>query len=383
MNKNRLKIVVLYASMLSITGRGFLFSQNDAAKRPISLFFEDKALREVLQEIARQSNIKFVFSDMLVEGKRIRCDIRNLPIDKTLTQIMTQTDVSFKFLPDELVVLFRENSSAPGIRGNTSGTQFTPVLYTEPIVQGEVEPDYPSEARQEGLEGSVDMYLFVNERGEVEQARINQSSGYQILDDASVAFAKRLKFNPAKKEGKPVAVWVSRIMNYQLVDKQFLPGEYIEKIKDLYRLADRSQGEAKKRILREILWDHEILARYLNGKSNLIYNKYVQEILKEEVYTEWKKLWEDWPLHFVVFHDFIVRYPDAEEVSMAEQKLQAFMDEDIAHIKKSSVHTPDAQYKKQIAIQKMVDFLAKKYPHLMTEKMKKEAYDYLVKNELG
>ncbi|MFH1940698.1 MAG: TonB family protein [bacterium] len=380
MNKNRLKTAALLSSILVVAVRGFLFAQSDAAKRPISLFFEDKPLREVLQEIARQSNIKFVFSDMLVEGKQIRCDIRNLPIDKTLTQIMTQTDVSFKFLPDELVVLFRENSATPGIRGNLSGTQFTPVLYTEPIVQGEVEPDYPPEARQEGLEGSVDMYLFVNERGEVEQARINQSSGYNILDDASVAFAKRLKFNPAKKEGKPVAVWVSRIMNYQLVDKQFLPGEYIEKIKDLYRLADRSNGEEKKKILHEILWDHEILARYLNGKSNLIYNKYVQEILKEEVYTEWKELWEDWPLHFVVFHDFIVRYPEAEEISTAEIKLQIFMDEDIAHIKKSSINTPDAKYKKQIALKKMVDFLAKKYPHLMTEHMKKEVYDYLAKN---
>ena len=217
MKKSRFKTIIFYAFISLICQNRSLSAQIDFFDMHISIFSKNKPLRKVLQEIAEQSNAKFVFSDMLVDGKTINCNIINLPIDKTLQQIMDQSNISFKIMPGEVIVLFHEKSPGNDVNNNRAMAQFTPIHYTLPTLQDQIEPDYPREARQEGLEGCVEMNLLVNERGNVEQAKVTQSSGYQILDDAAIEFAKKLKFNPATSSARTTKLSRCRIFSFNML----------------------------------------------------------------------------------------------------------------------------------------------------------------------
>jgi len=236
MKKYRFKSFIIYTILFHFCYIHINLAQNKSPKTHVSIIANNKPFRHVLQDIMDQSNVKFVFSDELVDGKTISCQIINLPVEKAIRQIMDQIHISFEILPIELIVLFIQKSSpTTGLADKSAlnSSAFIPTHFTLPTLQEDLEPDYPHEARWEGLEGSVEMNLLVNEKGDVKQAIIIKSSGYQVLDDAAVKFAKKLKYNPARKQGKPIDVWVSRVMHYQLVEKFFLPTEYIDEIQNL------------------------------------------------------------------------------------------------------------------------------------------------------
>ncbi len=214
MEKFKVKIVTFCITLFLIWCNHFTLAQNESSRTLISVFSKNKPLREVIQEIASQSKAKFVFSDSLVEGKTITCNLINLPLEKTLNQIVTQAKISFKILPGKLIVFFNEKSSNQNVTGNITDTRFI-----TPTLQKRIEPDYPRLAQMAGLEGSVDVNLLITQKGEVKIAKVIRSSGYKILDNAAVEFVRKLKFIPAKKKGKPIEVWVSRTMKYRLAKK--------------------------------------------------------------------------------------------------------------------------------------------------------------------
>ena len=120
-----------------------------------------------------------------------------------------------------------------------------------PTLLERVEPFYPQEARQKGFEGGVNFYLLVSEEGEVKQAKVTKSSGHDILDDAALEYGKNLKFEPALREGKPTSVWLTWTINYNLepLAPCFAPKVYVQKIEDLFELADQSTAKERDRIL--------------------------------------------------------------------------------------------------------------------------------------
>jgi protein TonB len=56
---------------------------------------------------------------------------------------------------------------------------------------------YPAEAIAQGLEGETLVLLIINENGEVSGARIEQGSGYRILDEAALRAVRSLHSLPA------------------------------------------------------------------------------------------------------------------------------------------------------------------------------------------
>jgi periplasmic protein TonB len=64
-------------------------------------------------------------------------------------------------------------------------------------------PRYPLLARSRGWEGTVHVGLSVAEDGTVQDARLRQSSGYDVLDAAAVAVARQSRFSPPTARGLP------------------------------------------------------------------------------------------------------------------------------------------------------------------------------------
>lgn len=75
----------------------------------------------------------------------------------------------------------------------------------EPQVTRSVPPIYPVFAKDAGIQGTVTVQALVGKDGTVHDATITQS--IPGLDDAAIAAVRQWVFEPAKANGKPVAVW--------------------------------------------------------------------------------------------------------------------------------------------------------------------------------
>ena len=65
-------------------------------------------------------------------------------------------------------------------------------------------PKYPRVSRKRGERGKVLVRVFINRDGSSEKVEIEQSSGFDRLDQAAMDSAKKCRFIPAKRNGKPV-----------------------------------------------------------------------------------------------------------------------------------------------------------------------------------
>ena len=65
-------------------------------------------------------------------------------------------------------------------------------------------PKYPRVSRKRGERGKVLVRVFINRDGSSEKVEIEQSSGFDRLDQAAMDSAKKCRFVPAKRNGKPV-----------------------------------------------------------------------------------------------------------------------------------------------------------------------------------
>jgi|SRR5215831_12895515 len=70
------------------------------------------------------------------------------------------------------------------------------------LLKNQVVPDYPKDAKREGIEGTVVLFLDVDEKGSV--LRIKVISGHPLLAVSAVEAAKRLRFRPYCLNGEAV-----------------------------------------------------------------------------------------------------------------------------------------------------------------------------------
>src|SRR5215471_1078836 len=75
---------------------------------------------------------------------------------------------------------------------------------TAPVLQSKVDPAYPPDALAAGIEGTVVMQLYIDEKGAVQHVHVVSSPGWG-LDTAAVAAANQFHFKPATADGVPVA----------------------------------------------------------------------------------------------------------------------------------------------------------------------------------
>jgi protein TonB len=78
----------------------------------------------------------------------------------------------------------------------------------------QVQPEYPSIARVAGQKGVVTVEVSINERGDVVSARA--IAGPPMLRDSATAAARRWKFKPATRDGKPITSTSTISFNFKM-----------------------------------------------------------------------------------------------------------------------------------------------------------------------
>jgi len=77
-------------------------------------------------------------------------------------------------------------------------------------------PAYPRLARLRGHEGVVLLAVEVLPDGKVGRLQIKSSSGYNLLDQSALDSIKKWSFEPGRKMGVPIAMWVDVPIRFRL-----------------------------------------------------------------------------------------------------------------------------------------------------------------------
>ena len=90
----------------------------------------------------------------------------------------------------------------------------TPGL-TMPAVISEVRPQYTAAAMRAGIQGTVSLSVVIGVDGSIADVRVTKSLDPD-LDEQAVSAAKRWRFSPGTKDGKPVPVEVTLELTFTL-----------------------------------------------------------------------------------------------------------------------------------------------------------------------
>ncbi len=111
--------------------------------------------------------------------------------------------------------------AAPILRALTDGPIFTPMTVPPRIsnfgeVQAALIEEYPPLLRDAGIEGTVVVWFFISDEGQVLDRRVGQSSGHTPLDEAALKIADVFRFTPGLNRNERVEVWVQLPITFEV-----------------------------------------------------------------------------------------------------------------------------------------------------------------------
>ncbi|MEJ2337268.1 MAG: energy transducer TonB [Gemmatimonadales bacterium] len=113
------------------------------------------------------------------------------------------------------------SSSSPPATGNpTERPTFIPYdvpprLENAGEIQRLLERGYPSQLREAGIQGTVILWIFVDEQGAVKKTEVKESSGYEAMDEAALDTAEKMRFTPAMNRDKATPVWLAQPITFR------------------------------------------------------------------------------------------------------------------------------------------------------------------------
>lgn len=85
-----------------------------------------------------------------------------------------------------------------------------------PVPISPIRPEYPEIAMEAGIEGTVIVQAFINNKGVVEETMILKGIPNTGLNEAALEAVKRTRWKPARQRDKKVGVWMSIPINFKL-----------------------------------------------------------------------------------------------------------------------------------------------------------------------
>jgi TonB family protein len=91
-----------------------------------------------------------------------------------------------------------------------------PATTSQPSVLRKIDPQYSEEARQAKVTGTVLLELLVDTDGRAKDIKVTKKLGFG-LDEKAIEAVQKWQFTPATKVGRPVAVYATVEVNFQLI----------------------------------------------------------------------------------------------------------------------------------------------------------------------
>jgi TonB family protein len=209
-----------------------------------------------------------------------------------------------------------------------------------PRVQSDLKLDYPIAAQMNRMEGQVDIAVFVNSHGHVEEVKLLKSSGFQVLDEAAVIYSQKVHFEPALVDNKPVSAWTRLILRYRLTEVTFDRGRWLSEVRsDLKRIPVEPDSLKRETLLRRLYTNYAGLYNYSTNRNDLLVNDIAELVVDQRIKERWQPLWPFYALPFVVLEDFLLRFPDSALVPRAKEDLVRMLLDVEFRIRMDSLHS--------------------------------------------
>lgn len=113
--------------------------------------------------------------------------------------------------PAEQVTQAADPDGSQEEEGEPTFTPYTvqPDITNRAEVSAALEREYPPLLRDAGIGGSIQVWFYIDETGQVKRTQVKESSGHQALDQAAIMVASLIRFTPALNGEKRVPVWIS------------------------------------------------------------------------------------------------------------------------------------------------------------------------------
>ncbi len=183
---------------------------------------------------------------------------------------------------------------------------------------------YPPEAYEKQLEGKVILLICVGTNGYIDVAGIFRSSGYDILDEAALAIARTVRFKPGRVDGRVQDLWVTWPVVFELSSVPMSTLGLVEWQRRVlkYQANASDVNSLKGRIAQNNLFNHYVnLGNRMIENRSIFPNKTIMEVVASPIRDSWIEYQDVWPMAFVLFQDYIERFPDSRNVAKAERHL--------------------------------------------------------------
>ena len=116
-----------------------------------------------------------------------------------------------------------QNDARDSTEANPDVPGFTPMTVRPTLtnieeVQRVLMREYPAVLRDAGIGGAPVLWLFIGTNGEVERTQVQETSGFDALDQAAANVATVMRFTPAQNRDQTVAVWVQIPIRFQVLN---------------------------------------------------------------------------------------------------------------------------------------------------------------------
>jgi periplasmic protein TonB len=156
------------------------------------------------------------------------------PPEKPLAATEEPRELKFT-LPDIPVVIPQPTDPQLTVKGDDTAVTVPPVtgfalreVEPQPVIEGATvdprhpltRPDYPMSGRRDSQQGAVALEILVGTDGRVRDAKVSQSSGFELLDQAAMTEAKQhWRLRPARRNGVAFEQWLTLRVVFRLEDR--------------------------------------------------------------------------------------------------------------------------------------------------------------------
>lgn len=104
----------------------------------------------------------------------------------------------------------------PGMGVEIMAYDVAPLLLNGKEIRQTLMESYPAELREAGISGSVIVWVFVDDSGDVKEALLHKRSDHEAFDEAALTVVEAMKFRPALMDEEPVAVWIRQRVDFNI-----------------------------------------------------------------------------------------------------------------------------------------------------------------------
>jgi TonB family protein len=177
---------------------------------------------------------------------------------------------------------------------------------------------YPVDAFNLGIQGRTIIRILVDTEGYITESTILESSGSKLLDESALNIVKSSLYEPGTIDGVP-GIFELHIPIHFILDNAY---DLLIDIDDWLEQTLLYQEEIKKATAitksesyENLFFHYQEMAQEISYTRSKKVNDIILDIVENSVSRDWSGYRDEWPLGFLLYQDYITRYPDSKYIS--------------------------------------------------------------------